>query len=795
MDDTHPGLWQPVRKLTVRQISERSASLYSKHGLVEVSVLAQDLFRLRMTSARTFCPSPSWAVSKTDWPGAPAKTGAGRSQAWIQTACGKLSVGLADGGWQVQDDSGAELFASVPAESGFAKDGCRISLRLAEGQALFGLGETSGPLNKRGLIREFWNSDVLGHASAIHASLRNLYVSIPFVISLRHGRAAGLFWDNPARQTWDLGQIRLDRWQMQAASGEVDLYLFLGPQVSDVVGRYTELTGRIPLPPRWALGYQQSRYSYQSRARVEEIARTFRRRKIPCDVLYLDIHHMNGYRVFTFGKTFPKPKQMTAKLARQGFKVVAIVDPGVKNDPKFGVLKRGVASNAFVKAADGKKDYVGKVWPGESRFPDFLNAAARRWWGAEQNRLADLGVAGFWNDMNEPANFALPTKTLPDDCVHQTDSGQLTHAKAHNLYGTQMARASREGALAHQPDRRPLVITRAGYAGVQRYGLVWTGDNSSVWEHLADAVQMCLNLSVSGLAFCGSDVGGFLDNATPELLARWTQLGAVTPFFRNHSNIETIGQEPWALGPRTEAICRRYIELRYRMLPYLYCLFAQAHKSGTPIMRPIFWHYQEDSLAVAADDQFMLGPDFLVAPILRQGAVARAVYLPRGRWFNFWTGQRHRGSQHIIAQAPLEVLPLFVRAGAIIPMGPVRQYVSETEQRIIELHIWPGGRGDLDWYEDDGLTMAYESGNVHQKRVTLSSDRKGGAILRFATSKGPYPSRVKRWRVIWRGGRRAEVGGRRSESGGPRSRPPTSDLGAIALEFANSDEPMERRIK
>ncbi len=782
-------VYRPVSGLKVARVCDQSVSLRSNFGLVEASVLAPDLFRLRMTSRQAFSERPSWAVCKTDWPEVPVRMQASGSRVSLRTACGRLRLRLADGGWRLQDSAGREVFAAVATETGWARPRCQLTLTLAEGESLFGLGETTGTFNKRGLIREFWNTDVLGHASAIYPGLRSLYVSVPFALSLRHGRAAGLFWDNPARQTWDLGQTRLDRWQMTAASGEMDLYLFLGPRVSEVVARYTELTGRMPLPPRWALGYQQSRYSYETRGRVEEIAGNFRRRRVPCDVLYLDIHHMDGYRVFTFGKTFPRPAEMIARLARQGFKVVTIVDPGVKNDSRFGLLKRGLAAKAFVKAPDSGKDFIGRVWPGETRFPDFLNARVRRWWGEEQNRLLELGVAGFWNDMDEPANFALPTKTLPEECVHQTDFGPMKHAEAHNLYGLEMARGSREGALAHQPDRRPFVITRAGYAGVQRYGLVWTGDNSSMWEHLADAVQMCLNLGLSGLAFCGSDVGGFMDNTSPELLARWTQMAAFTPFFRNHSNNRTIDQEPWALGTRTEQVCRRYIELRYQLLPYLYSLFIAAHRTGAPIIRPLLWHYQDDPIAVAAGDQFLLGPNLLVAPVLRQGAVARSVYLPRGAWYDFWIGQRYEGARHVVAEAPLEIIPLFVHAGAIVPFGPVQQYVGENEPGTVNLHVWPGAPGKLNWYEDDGFSMSYTTGNFHEREVTFTPGRSG--VLRLGAAKGAYASRVRTWRVILR-----ETERRRGAVVNGRKVAVRFDAGArlLALEIPNSAEPLTIRF-
>jgi alpha-glucosidase len=661
------------------------------------------------------------------------------------------------------DKLGLVLFASHAGGTGFAGPAAVVRLALQEEEAIFGLGESTGTFNKRGLIRQFWNIDVGGHADAVHPVLQNMYVSIPFALSLRHGRAAGLFWDNPARQRWDIGQTEFDRWQMEAGLGEIDLYFFLGPSCAQVVERYSELTGRIPLPPRWALGYQQSRYSYETRKRVEEVARTFRRKEIPCDVIYLDIHYMDGYRVFTFGKSFPKPEEMIANLGRQGFKVVTILDPGVKDDPAFEVLRRGVQQRAFVKSPDGRGDYRGKVWPGVTRFPDFLNRRVRTWWGQEQARFQRLGVAGFWNDMNEPADFSTSDKDFPRDCLHETDCGPASHAAVHNVYGSEMARASYEGALTGEPGKRPFIITRAGYAGLQRYALVWTGDNDSTWEHLADSVQMLLNLSLSGVAFCGADVGGFHHNTTGELLARWTQVAALAPFFRNHSNIGTVAQEPWAFGEKVESICRKYIQLRYQLLPYFYGLFVEAHRQGTPIMRPTFWHDQNDPAAVDASDQFMLGPDLLVAPILRQGATARSVYLPAGIWFDFWTSEVIRGGRHVLTEANLETLPIFVRAGAIIPMIATQQFISQRLPDVVNLHIWPGTSGRLNWYEDDGLSLDFRSGAYHERTITLSA-RSRSTRLRFGTPRGRSRTAVKRWRVIWRGADRAispRVGGKR----------------------------------
>lgn len=778
-------------------------TLASREAVVEATALAPDLIRFRVARGAQFSGHPSWAVVKTDWPVSAAKVRVTKTGAVLETSVGRLALNLKSGAWSVTDAGGLNLFTAAKGATAFTGGQSGVTLNLTESEALFGLGETTGTFNRRGLVREFWNIDVLGHAPAIHPGLKSLYVSIPFAISLRHGRAAGLFWDNPAKQTWDLGQTKLDLWQMTAASGEVDLYLFLGPTAEGICARYTELTGAMPLPPLWGLGYQQCRYSYETRERFEEVAREFRRRGLPCDVLYLDIHHMDGYRVFTFGKKFPKPAEMIAKLAKQGFKVVTIVDPGVKDDPKFGVLKRGVKQDAFVKEAGGKADFIGEVWPGKARFPDFLNAKARAWWGDEQKALLDAGVAGFWNDMNEPANFARPDKTLAPDAQHRTDLGPRPHSEVHNLYGMEMARASREGALRwsagavesrsdakadsstpplqHSFPARPFVITRAGYAGIQRHALVWTGDNSSNWDHLSDAVQMFLNLSLSGVPFCGGDVGGFMDNTTPELFARWFQFATFTPFFRNHSNLGTIDQEPWALGEPVEEICRTYLGLRYQLLPYLYTLFAEARASGAPIMRPLLWHHQNDPVAVACGDQFLLGRNLLVAPVLRQGAVARSVYLPNDTWFDFWTGAKLAGGQHVVAEAPAETIPLFVRAGTILPLAEPQQFVGETPMDVINLHFWPGGAGELNWYEDDGVTQAYESGAHLRRRITGATQ---GRTLRvtFGAEAGGFTSRVAVWRIVVWGVRkpaRLKVNGRAAEGSF------NADSGVFLADIAN----------
>ncbi len=710
--------------------------------------LASDLWRLRIWRTDSDSSLPSWAVCKHDWPGAPFKASVRRSQFHLQTDTAAFSLNLRTGAWRIIDPSGMEILGGAPGSLGFDSEQAHCAWNLHPREHLAGLGESTGPWNKRGRRVVLWNADILGHAPGMHPGLENLYVSIPFVISLRDGRAAGVFWDNPSRQTWDLGYSDPDLMRVTADHGEVDLYFFLGPTLAQVVERYTELTGRIPMPPKWALGYHQCRHSYGSAKELLQIARTFRRKQIPCDALYLDIDHLRDYRVFSFGRSFPRPAQTLRALRKLGFRVVTIVDPGVKDDPAFGVLRRGRKQNAFVKNGDGSSDVIAKVWPGPSRFPDFLHPQVRAWWGKEQGATHQLGVAGFWNDMNEPAVFDLPGKTLPHDSQHCDGERSWRHARVHNLYGSLMAQASREGALAHQPHERPFIVTRAGYSGVQRHAAVWTGDNSSHWEHLAETVPMLLNLSLSGVPFCGSDVGGFMGNATGELLVRWMQLGVFTPFFRNHSNTGTRRQEPWAFGPEVEGICRAYIQLRYQLLPYLYTLFLEAHRQGTPILRPMAWQAPHDSTALAIGDQFMLGPSLLVAPILQQGATARTVYLPAGVWYDFWSGELLHGRSRLVAEAPLDLIPLYVRAGSILPLGGVRHHTSEPESAVPQFHLWPGTRGDLLWYEDDGATAGQADSDFHERWVRFRALSKRRFELVLEPAQGSYRSRAQKFQII-----------------------------------------------
>lgn len=646
-----------------------------------------------------------------------------------------------------------------------------VRLVLAPGEAVYGLGEKIGGLDRRGRRWVFWNTDVTPHLPDTDP----LYVSIPFWMSLRPEAggttASGWFLLAPGRSAVDAGAAAPDRLAATVDGGALDLFVMAGPAPAEVVRRFTALTGRMPLPPLWAVGHHHSRWGHESAADLLDCAREFRRRGIPCDVLYLDIDHMDGFRVFTWDPgRFPDPEGLARELEAAGFRLVTIVDPGVKADPGYDLYREGLAGGHFVLLPDGRP-FHGDVWPGRCAFPDFLRPETREWWGEWIRRHAARGVAGVWNDMNEPAVFGPDgTGTFPPDVGHRVGAGRtVRHAEVHNLYGQLMARAAAEaldgwaprgGEAA--PGLRSFVLTRSGFAGVQRYAAVWTGDNTSSWEHLGWMIPMLAGLGLSGVPFVGADVGGFAGDVDGELFARWVQAAALTPLFRNHSAVNTRRQEPWTFGPEVEAVARRAISLRYRLLPYLYGAFEEASRTGAPVMRPLVYEFPADPEARAVADQYLVGRDLLVAPVLEPGAGRRRVYLPEGKWLCLPAGPHLAGPGRVEVSAPLSELPLFGRAGAVLPLWPVAPSVAQVDRSVLELevvgHMGPPEAAVRELYEDDGATVAYRRGGSARTRVAHGLVD-GGYQVALGAAEGGY--RVPRRQVVIRLHLPPGTGGRR----------------------------------
>lgn len=710
----------------------RSMTVESAGGSLRALALANDLLQLRFRPDAEFPPAFSYSIERPeeDWQG--ARVTITQTDDHIELATGALSLMVEKRPFRlILRDANGHVLLSDDQGAGYHPASGHVMWRAAMEQdsAFYGLGEKAGALNHAGQRFEMWNSDRIGFDRGTDP----IYMSIPFLVTLAGDCAVGLFFDNSFRTVLDVGKALPGVVEYWAAGGELRLYVMVGTPQS-VLERYTELTGRIKLPPLWVLGFHQARWSYYPESRVMEIAQEFRRRRLPCDVIHLDIHYMDGYRCFTWDKNhFPDPPRMLADLHSRGFKAISIINPGIKIDPRYWVYREGDEANVFIRHPSGAR-FTGPVWPGNCHFPDFSDPQVRAWWGELYHGLLDDGVDAFWNDMNEPALISgREGQTVPTGVRHRKEGQEATHAEIHNVYGLLMVRASAEGIERLRPDRRTFILSRSGWAGLQRYAANWTGDNRSTWDHLRLSIQMILNMGLSGVAISGADIGGFTGGPAPELFARWMQVGAFTPFFRVHSMQGSPDQEPWAFGEEIEAISRRYIELRYRLLPYLYTAVWQAASTGSPIARPLSFVYPEDESTYSLDDQYLFGDSMLVAPVLEAGMVNRPLYLPAGDWFDFWSGRRHAGQQTIEVDAPLERLPLFVKAGSILPLWPVQQYVGEQVIDTITLRVyWAVGEHTSLLYEDDGLRPDYALPENHRlsRLIQRGDDGSSGRIVR-----------------------------------------------------------------
>ncbi len=613
----------------------------------------------------------------------------------------------------------AELEGHTVGKDEEKTDSVTIIKKLGKDDAIYGLGDKPGCLNKRGYSYVNWNTD----DPAPHVdSFKSLYKSIPFFIVLGDEYCYGIFADNTYKTTFDFGYENTDYYFVEHEKGELDYYFMPGNDMAEVVGLYTSLTGTTPLYQRWIYGSHQSRWGYYTQDEVLDIADKFRELDIPCDVIHMDIDYMNGYRVFTFDdKKFPDVKGLSEKLADRGVKLISIIDPGVKKDEDYFMYKEGMEMDAFAHDTDGSV-YENAVWPGTSVFPDFTKQSVRSWWGDKTKILLEHGISGIWNDMNEPASFNGP---LPDDVQFEYGA----HEKVHNIYGHFMAKATYEGLAKNDGGKRPFVLTRAAYAGSQKYCGGWTGDNHSIWAHIALSLEQVCNLSVSGLAMCGSDIGGFGSDTTPELLVRFYEAAVFVPFFRNHSAMGTRRQEPWQFDETTIDAVRKTVKLRYRFIPYIYDLAHECEKTGAPIVRPLVYEYPVDKHVRNISDEYMLGSFVLVAPVIAPGKEAREVYLPDGDWYDYYTGEKYSGGRYILADAPLDKVPVFIKAGAIIPVadGEIRSTEDITEDKISIL-TYPG-KGSFVHYQDDNETFAYRDGAYNAVEYTLDGDKLEKKVL------------------------------------------------------------------
>jgi alpha-glucosidase len=529
-----------------------------------------------------------------------------------------------------------------------------------------------------------------------------------------------------------------------AEGGALDYYFIYGPEPKKVIERYTALTGRMPLPPLWSLGYNQCRYSYYPEKKVRFIAENFRERRIPADVIWLDIHYQDSFKPFTWDrKRFPDPARMISDLRKDGFRIVTIVDPHPKKEVGYAPYDSGLAGDHFVKNRDGSI-YEAPVWPSRAEdgdapdwskpsgapsvFPDFSKPAARAWWGSLYADLLNAGVAGIWNDMNEPAIFDTPTGTMPLDVRHDNEGEPTDHREIHNVYGMLMTRSTYEGLLKLRPNERPFILSRASFAGGQRYSALWPGDNVSDWTALRQSIPTLLGMGLSGFPFIGVDIGGFAEAPTAELYTRWLQTGVFYPFMRTHTTFGTPDQEPWSYGTEHEAINRRAIELRYELLPTIYSVMREASETGIPAMRPLMLEYPDDGRTYGMDDEFLFGSDLLIAPVLREAATQRSVYLPAGDWYDYWSGQHYEGGKSIVLAVALSSIPIFVRGGAFVFAQPVVQHTGEMAGQSLHVAIFPIASSERWLYEDGGNGFDYRRGVFARRRFAARKDASGLSI-------------------------------------------------------------------
>lgn len=613
---------------------------------------------------------------------------------------------------------------------------------MQDGERFIGLGEKTGDLDRKGSGYTNWNTD----AFAYSASQDPIYSTVPFYYGIHHDINYGIFLDNTYRTDFNFGASNNRFSSFAAQGGEMNYYFIYDNKLSDIIKAYTWLTGRMKLPPMWSLGYQQNRYSYYPDTEVLRIAQTLREKKIPADGITLDIHYMDRYQLFTWNKErFPNPQALTAKLKDMGFRTTVIVDPGIKVNPGAPAFDRGLKADAYIKYVDGQY-YTGQVWPGWCHFTDYTSEKGRDFWRKEMKFFSDNGVSGIWNDMNEIATWG---QKFPSNVIFDWEGKKTTNLQAHNVYGSLMARTSYEGLKANT-NERPFILTRAGYAGMQRFTAIWTGDNRSEDSHMLAGVRLLTSLGVSGVPFTGMDIGGFTGGASTELFARWMQMGAFTPYFRNHAALNTKSAEPWTFGEEVTEISRNYVNLRYKLLPYTYSTFYEATQDGMPVVRTLAIDnaFDKNVYNTAYQNQFMTGQSLLIVPV-ESGKAFTKLYLPKGNWYNLYNDEYSTGNAEKIIELTLSKLPVYVKESSIIPMQTLVQSTSIAPSDTLMLHVYKGTiPNTFVYYEDDGRTFNYESGAFYKRMI--SYDPASGKITLDA-AEGSLASKFNNIAVILHG--------------------------------------------
>jgi alpha-glucosidase len=618
---------------------------------------------------------------------------------------------------------------------------------LQDDEHFIGLGEKTGNLDRRGSGYTNWNSDVYGYS----INQDPLYSTIPFYIGIHHNINYGIFLDNTYQTDFNFGASNNRFSSFGARGGEMNYYFIYHKHLADIITSYTYLTGRMPMPPLWSLGYQQNRYSYYPQAEVLRIARTLREKRIPADGITLDIHYMDQYQLFTWNHSrFPNPVLMNDTLKKLGFRTTVIVDPGIKVQKGAAAYESGLKDDVYIKYSDGEP-YTGQVWPGWCNFTDFTSQKGRDWWHKQVKFFAESGVSGIWNDMNEISTWG---QKMPDNVIFNYDGKITTHLEAHNVYGMQMARSSYEGAV-EQFKERPFILSRSGYAGLQRYTAIWTGDNRAEDDHMLQGVRLLNSLGLSGVSFTAMDIGGFTGNPSIPLYTRWIQLGAFIPYFRNHTSLNSKASEPWTYGEDVLDIARNYISLRYQLMPYLYSTFYESTQNGLPVMRSLAINYTFDPKVLYPDyqNQYEFGDAFMVAPF-ESGKDYGKIYFPEGTWYDLYTDSVQSGMQNKVIQLNINKLPVYVKGSSIIPMQSLVQSTAILPTDTLSIHIYNGNKTNIFvYYEDDGISFQYKNGSYYKRLITFNPTLRN---ITLSETEGSYISHFKYIKLILHGFNQAD---------------------------------------
>jgi len=756
--------------LVVQEVQKLENGVKLNLGEMEatIRVLSADVFKVSILKAGEQ-EYTSEGIAKTEWD-TPAFTMTEDGQK-IVLASDSVSVhiNLEPFGIKYLDKDGSVINEDAEQGVGYQNGKPYVFKKTDADEDFYGFGQKTTGLNHRGKDIAVWNRENLPEPVSKYT-----FSSVPFFVGLKGTKAYGILFDNTYRSYYDMAAESDDYYYFYADGGKLTYYFINGPQIKDVVDRFTDLTGKMQMPPKWAMGFHQASWGYHQKD-IEQVSRTYREKQIPIDAMWYDIEWMDDYKTFFFGEKYPDPDGLNNLLTENGFHKVAIVDPAMRvpdpGQPEYPLYTEGTQKDLWVKNPDGTP-YLGKVWPwgvpSKSVFPNFLKEETREWWANWHHTMFDRGIDGIWNDMNEPANFSCTDYwTLPLDVIFETDSGEeLRQEEVHNLYAHKEAQATDLAFKTLKPNTRPFILTRASFTGTQRYATAtWTGDNWSRWEMLRISIFQDANVGLTGMAMVGNDIGGFAKIPsegvvpTPELFARWIEVGAFYPFARDHYNnagqspmdtdaansLDWSRQEPWQFGQEVEDISRKYISLRYELMPYLYNAFKDAHDNATLVFQPLVYQFQEDENTHDIQEQFMFGDALMMAPVVYQGATSREVYLPAGeKWVDYWTGEEYYGGQTITKQADLATLPIFVKKDSIIPRREVQQYTGEKELTNLILDTYLSDTAEYSLYEDDGESLDYQGGEFN---VTHFKVEDKGSKIEFSRTVGAdgFDSAIKQY--------------------------------------------------